>query len=489
MLILLADDEEDSRSYLARFIRELGHQVVEAKDGLKAWELFPRYNFHLVLSDIRMPGLTGLELLQHIHSMDPPSESDIVLFTAHAQVKSTIEALRYGAYDYLLKPINIKELTACLERVEEHQHLRKQNKVLTDHFQASIEAATRDTRRELEQWKTAYANIAGIGNLIVASPVMQGLYAQALILHSDPTVPVLIEGETGTGKEILARYIHYGHEAITIPFIDINCAAIPASTFESELFGYDPGTFTGALPKGRKGKMDLARGGTLFLDEITEMPLELQAKLLRVVQEREFYRMGGLKKNKFEARLVSSTNVNILEYIEDGKFRRDLYYRLGTASLRIPPLRERREEILPLAEYFLTHFSQKKGKFFRSISPEAKKQLLKYEWPGNVRQLRNTLERAVLMNNDIILQPEHLQLASIPGPNHHDSHDQNHPFILTLQSDFKLPSDCFPLNEHINRVISQALEINNGNVTSTSRYLGLSRRSLDYRLHKNNLNS
>lgn len=490
MNILLVDDENDSRAYMASFIREMGHQVTEAEDGRQAWELICAGDFQLVLSDIRMPGWTGLELLQQIRRHNPAFNCDVVLFTAFSQVQTAVEALRLGAYDYLLKPINIKELVASLERVEEHQNLKRQNQVLTDHFQETVASATRDTRRELEQWKQAYTSVQGISDFIVVSPRMKKLYAEAHMLHRDPSIHVLIEGETGTGKEILARYIHYSEEAITAPFVDINCAAIPAAMFESELFGYEPGTFTGALPKGQKGKLDLARGGSLFMDEITELPRELQAKLLRVFQEKEFYRIGGLKKHPFDARIICATNENIQEFLENGLFRRDFYYRLSTAQLRIPPLRERHEDILPLAQNYLARFTKEKGKNFSSISSAAESELLNYGWPGNVRELRNVMERAVLMYEGPLIKPEHLLLGIAPPVFNQLSAGSEvcQAFVLGLDSEFQLPPEKFPLEPFIDDLITRALEFNNGNITNTARYLGISRRSLDYRLRKKEMN-
>jgi len=487
MRILLVDDEDDSRNYLAGFLIKLGHEVLEAGDGRQGWEYFQKEDFHLVLSDIRMPVWTGLDLLHNIRQQIPLPDCDVVLFTAYTQVQTAVEALRAGAYDYLLKPVNIKELVACLTRVEEHQELKRQNRVLTSHFQESIEAVTEETRRELEQWKTAYSRIAGTENLILESPEMKNIYAQAWILHKDPTIPVLIEGETGTGKEILARYIHFGNIATTEPFVDINCAAIPATMFESELFGYEGGAFTGSLARGQKGKLDLARNGTLFLDEIAEMSTELQAKLLRLIQEKEFYRVGGLKKLKFEARLVCASNLNINECVETGAFRRDLYYRLNTAHLKIPPLREHREDILPLAHSFLVRFARDKGKAFRSISAEAEKQLISYDWPGNIRELRNVLERATLMYDGTTIKAQHLQIGAEHTKINKVTAQENTPLLLNLDSQFDLPAHSFPLDEFIERLISQAMDLHNGNVTQTARYLGLSRRTLDYRLHKNSV--
>ncbi len=482
MNILLVDDEDDSRVYMASLIRELGHQVTEAEDGHQAYQRICTGDFHLVLSDVKMPGWTGLELLQQIRQHNPALNCDVVLFTAFGQVQTAIEALRLGAYDYLLKPINIKELVASLERVEEHQNLKRQNQVLTEHFEETVALATQDTRQELEQWKKACNSIQGKSDLVVVSPSMQKLYAEAHLLHRDPDIEILIEGETGTGKEVLARYIHYCEEAITSPFIDINCAAIPTAMFESELFGYEPGTFTGALPKGQKGKLDLAQGGSLFMDEITELARELQAKLLRVFQEKEFYRMGGLQKYKLDARIICATNVDMADYLENGSFRHDLYYRLSIAHLHIPPLRERREDILPLAHNFLSHFVKEKGKSFNSISSAAEKQLLKYDWPGNVRELRNVLERAVLMYDDFILKPEHLLLGTTPSKQL--SSNEEPEFLPVPDEKFELPEDQFSLDAFINDIIARALEKNDGNITDTARYLGMSRRKLDYRLHK-----
>ncbi|MDD2619970.1 MAG: sigma-54 dependent transcriptional regulator [Syntrophomonadaceae bacterium] len=490
MRILLVDDEEDSRQYLASFLCKLGHHVIEASDGRQGWEAFASNDFHLVLSDIRMPGWTGLELLTHIRQQTPLPESDVVLFTAHAQVQTAVEALRIGAYDYLLKPVNVKELVACIERVSEHQDLIRQNRVLTHHFQESVDAVTEDTKRELEQWKKAYAKISGTDSVLLTSPLMQKIYSTAESLRQDPSIPILIEGETGTGKEILARYIHYGMKATTEPFIDINCAAIPPTMFETELFGYEAGTFTGALPKGQKGKLDLAMGGTLFLDEITEMPVELQAKLLRIIQDKDFYRVGGLKKCIFNGRLVAASNVNIKESLEKGTFRNDLYYRLSIAHIQIPPLREHREDILPLSYNFLSRFAQEKGKNFRSISLEAENQLQKYDWPGNIRELRNVLERATLMYDGSILKPAHLQLGIVQidsATNNDHNHMSGSTFILNQESDFELPADHFPLDTFVDRLISQAMLMKKGNITKTAHYLGISRRSLDYRLHKKEL--
>lgn len=299
--ILLVDDDDQGRRYTASFLRKLGHVVVEAANGHAAQELFSSGDFHLVLTDIRMPRMSGLELLRTIHSFPGGRDVHVVLFTAYSDVDSAIEALRAGAYDYLLKPINVKELVALLERVAEHLALKRENEALTLRFEEAVNAATGETRQELSRLKEAYLQVVGLGRIGIFSEVLKQVFEHARILHAERYIPVLIDGETGTGKELVARYIHYGEEPVTAPFIDLNCAALAPNVFESELFGYEAGAFTGGLPKGKKGKLDLAQGGTLFLDEITEMPGEIQAKLLRVIQEKEFYRVGGLRSVKMRS--------------------------------------------------------------------------------------------------------------------------------------------------------------------------------------------
>lgn len=482
MNILLLDDEQPVLDCLSLLLRRLGHQVTEAANGSDGWKLYQEGDYHLVLSDIMMPGMSGLDLLEAI-AKDEYRLADVVLFTANTGVKTAVNAMRSGAYDYLIKPIAVDELVVMLEKVEEHQLLKRQNRVLTSHFEESIAVATRETRRELEAWKSAYEKASGNKGVIAASEAIKNLLDQARILHEDSSIPVLIEGETGTGKEVLARQIHFGEGAVMTPFIEINCAAIPSSMFENELFGYEGGTFTGALPGGHKGKIDLARGGTLFLDEIAEISPELQAKLLHLLENREYYRVGGLKKRRLEARIIAATNVNIHRNIAQGLFRRDLYYRLNTSHLVIPPLRERSEDILPLARYFLRRYVQDKGKYFRDFSREAVDKLLNYDWPGNVRELKNAIESAVLLNEGITMEAEHLKLASISSGQLERAESCSLP-VLDPDLDYILPEAGFPLQRFNDVLIDRALAMHHGNISQTARYLHISRRSLDYRLQK-----
>ena len=483
MNILLVDDDAGSRTGVAKFLVQMGHRVTECQDGQEAFNKYTNDDFHMVLSDIRMPKLSGLELLRRIADL-PGKKADVVLFTGHGDMETAIDALRSGAYDYMLKPINVSELAAITDRIVEHQSLLRENKVLTQQFSDEVRVATEDTRQELSRLKQRLIQTNGLGNMCICSAEMKNIVAQAHKYHENRSIPVLIEGETGTGKEIISRILHYGdtsNEQISqAPFIDVNCAAITASLFESELFGYDPGAFTGSLTKGQKGKLDIAQGGTLFLDEVGEIPLELQGKLLRVIQEKEFYRVGGLKKCKTDVRIICATNANLEQMVEQGTFRKDLYFRLKVGHFVIPPLRLRRDDIIPLAEMFLRQFAGKKLNHFQRISESATHVLLSYAWPGNVRELRNTMEWVAFMHDDVELKPEHLtnlrqnfEFQSIPVRPQTSTSEQ-----------FVLPSSGFNLEEHVDEIVQQALQTCRGNKTAAALKLGISRRSLYSRLER-----
>lgn len=320
----------------------------------------------------------------------------------------------------------------------------------------------------------------GLDKVVVFSQAMQQIVAQALCYHHDRAIPVLISGETGTGKELVAKIIHFAGLEEDRPFVDINCAAFSPNLFETEMFGYEGGSFTGSETKGHEGKLDLAQGGTLFLDEISELAPELQSKLLRVIQEKHFYRVGGLKKITADIRIICATNTNLEQLVEKGQFRRDLYYRLKVGRITIPPLRERKADIMPLAQMFLYNFARDKHKKFATISDAAAKLLLDYCWPGNVRELRNAIELAVFMHNDSKLQPQHLSLIT-------DAEGLAPQLVTPESQTFKpllLPSTGFSLREHIDSIILQAFAMHQGNKTATAQYLGISRRALGYRLAK-----
>jgi DNA-binding NtrC family response regulator len=486
MYILLVDDDENSRQWIARFLRQMGHQVVECESGEAALNAFPSKDFGMILSDIRMPGISGIELLQTLAGQPVKPETDIVLFTGHGDMETAITALRSGAYDYLLKPINMEELAVLTDRIAEHQTLLRENKRLTSNFDSEVHTATAETRKELSELKSMMAKSVGLGNIGVFSDSMRKIVEQAYKYHTDRSIPVLIQGETGTGKEIIAKMIHFGETTLPLPFVDINCAAFTSSLFESELFGYEAGAFTGGLAKGQKGKLDMAAGGTLFLDEIGEMPLEQQSKLLRVIQEKTYYRVGGVKKLETDVRIICATNVDLSEMIAQGKFRKDLYYRLKVGHILLPPLRERMVEILPLARSFLQEFSLARKKHFTDVDKEAAKLLQAYSWPGNIRELRNVMEWVTFMYDDAQVRPEHL---GIMYRNSEESKTDFKPLQGSAGSainpeNFVLPPGHFDLNKFNEQVICKALDMHQGNKTETANYLHLSRRILCYKLEK-----
>lgn len=481
MNILLVEDDRDNRIQMGKFLRELGHRVVECDNGHDAIKLL-NDSFHMVMSDIKMPRMSGIELLRKLKSSPYGRDVDVVLFTGHGDMESAIDSLRAGAYDYLLKPVNVRELALITDRSAEQQALRRENRILTEKFEVKVREATAETEKELSRIKKAYAQSVGLGKIGVFSGVMENIFTQAHIFHADRSIPVLIQGETGTGKEVVARQIHFENLRETAPFVDVNCAALHPGIFESELFGYEAGAFTGGLPGGQKGKLDIATGGTIFLDEITELPIELQAKLLRVIQEKEFYRVGGLRKIKTDVRIICATNLDIQERVEQGTFRKDLYYRLNVGHITIPPLRNRTEDILPLAGMFLEEFARRRGKRFRSISRQASEIMRSYNWPGNVRELRNAMEWVVLMHDDFELKPLHLgilQQSKIKT----SFAENNVPPVLDSVN-FTLPAQGLDIEGFYNKILYRTLEMCGGNKTRAARYLGISRRSLQCRLNR-----
>lgn len=482
MNILLVDYDTDSRAAVAGFLREMGHHVTERSDVEAAYATYIAGAFSMVLADIQMPAMPGQDLLHRITAL-PGEKADVVLFTNYDDRGAAVDILREGAYDYLLKPVHVIELAAVTERIVEHRALLRENKVLTDRFGEEVQAATAETRREVSRLKQVLSQIAGIDHVGFFSDQMNQLLRLAAIFHEGRSIPVLIQGETGTGKEIISRIIHYGDRITQEPFIALNCAALTAGLFESELFGYEPGSFTGGLTKGQKGKLDVAQGGTLLLDEVGEIPLELQGKLLRVIQEKEFYRVGGLKKIKTDVRIICATNADLEQRVEQGTFRRDLFFRLKVGHIVIPPLRERTDDIIPLAEMFLKQFAEQKGKRFRRIGPSAVDLLLAYDWPGNVRELRNTMELAVLMYDDVELKPLHLNLNTLQKVT-------SSPLDVPLKARtldphrFLLPATGLDLEEFIDSLLHQSLALCHGNKTEAAKYLGISRRSLYCRLER-----
>lgn len=487
MRILVVDDNSNSLQSLCLVLKDLGHEPHGMEDPVDALAAARKTFFPLIITDIRMPGMDGLELLSTLKEDPVGKQSDVVLITGHGDMATAVDALRKGAYDYLNKPINARELSAVVDRSAEHQALVIENKHLKDNLEEQVSQAAADIKKDLETMRHRLREVEGIGLVIAESQVMSNLMREALIMHSEPSVPVLIEGETGTGKEVLARYIHYGDGVSDTPFMAINCAAIPHELFESELFGHEPGAFTGSRADGAPGKLEQARNGTLFLDEVAEMPLSLQPKLLRVLEERSFYRVGGMKKREFSARIVCAGNRDMADMVEMGTFRRDLYHRLRVGHLFIPPLRERPDDIRPLAEHFLQREARRKKKHFSGIDFTAMDALLRHPWPGNVRELENAIERAVLMHDGELLQLPHLQFAFRDGitPARGGgavsgqvarSLDLRDPDALVL------PDAGMDLEALTDAIVQAAMERFGGNKTRAAEYLGISRFALHRRI-------
>lgn len=456
MRILLVDDDKTILFTIGSFMRQLGHEVREAISANEALTYIAKEDFALVLSDIRMPGMSGIDLLNKIQGMPLLKPPRVVLFTGYGNMESAIGALRAGAYDYLLKPVKVEEVTNIVQKVAEYHEAENSLGQCGDILSV-----------EDEHEKSAYIYSEAIARVVI--------YAKKY--HTDRTMLVLIQGETGTGKEIIARIIHNDGKITNQPFVDVNCGAIPDSLFESELFGYEAGAFTGGDPKGKKGMIEAAAGGTLFLDEIGDMPANLQVKLLRVLQEREFYRVGGIKKIKADIRIICATNADLLSKVKEGLFRKDLYYRLKGGVIRLPPLREYREAIIPLAIHFLRNAAQQKGKMFRGISQAAAAVLLTYDWPGNIRELKTIIEWSVFMHNDILLQPEHLSNLINESINTEEYSSFANKIYLNREN-IMLPADEFPLDEFINQIIVKAIDMHDGNKAAAARYLKMSRRAL-----------
>lgn len=480
LTILLVDDEQDVRLSLSKFLGRLGHSVACASDAAEALTIFNSKPVDVLISDIRMPGMDGLELLQQI-KRNQNSPVNVIIITGHGDMENAITALKHGAYDYLQKPIDVRELALTLERIEELNILQANYRQLKKDLNKKVAQKTQALRGETERIRQAYLEEVGLGNFKTYSRVMQEVLDLARKYSTDRSIPVLIQGESGTGKELIARFVHYYQADDPVsPFVAVNCGAISSQLFESEFFGYAGGAFTSAAPEGRKGKLEMAHSGTIFLDEIGEMPLDLQVKLLRALEEKKFYRVGGNRELPVDVRIISATSKDLALEVKENRFRADLYYRINTGRISIPPLRERLEGIIPLALFYVNRAAAKRGKTFGTFRSEAEAYLRQHPWPGNVRQLKNMMERLALLRpldriglDDLISLDDEKkssrELESLP---------------VLGRSSFLLPADGLNLEQHIQEIIQQALDLNHGNQTKTAQYLGISRRVLQGRLKK-----
>jgi DNA-binding NtrC family response regulator len=447
--ILVVDDEPSIRTVLKAHLARDGYHVDTATDGAQAIDRLAGDPFDLVISDLRMPGVGGLELLAHVRANHPGLP--LIVITAHGTVDSAVEALKLGAHDYITKPFDLSELRTAVEKA-----LR-------------AERAGRRVLQEDPGWRQG----KGRFDIIGLTPSMQRVYGLVEKVADSPTT-VLIVGESGTGKELVARALHAQSSRRDAPFVSVNCGAIPENLFESELFGYEKGAFTGAVTS-KPGRVELADKGTLLLDEIGELPRDTQVKLLRALQERKIERVGGLRAMAVDVRVVAATNVDLQAAVAAGKFREDLYYRLNVIQIRLPPLRERKDDIPLLVEHFLERFNERLQKHVTSVSPEAWSALRAWSWPGNIRELENVVERGVLLS-----EGDELGLDALPG-----LEPGTGAMVEEPEGD-----DALGLKEYVRvhtaklerTLILRSLEQEGGNVTRAARRLDISRKSLQLKM-------
>lgn len=439
--ILIVDDEVNIRSALATILEKIGYGVLTASGGEEALKQMEESVCHAVVLDLRMPGMDGMELLRQIKERSPQTE--VVVMTAYGSIESAVEAMKLGAYDYLSKPIDKERLPIVIEKALEHQRLSLENLKL----------------RESLTVKTRFEQMVG------ESPAMKQVYVLVeVVANSDVTV--LLTGETGSGKELVARAIHQQSPRAQGPFITINCGALPDSLFESEMFGYEKGAFTGATAT-KAGRFDLADDGTLFLDEIGELSLKNQVDFLRVLETQEFRRLGGTKVVKVDVRVIAATNRNLKKAVEEGRFREDLYYRLNVIPIHIPPLRERKGDIPLLVECFLKEFIKTHHRERKEFSPDALRQMVNYSWPGNVRELKNVIERLVVTLKEPIIHVNHLP------PEIQASKESEKTMVITLGK---------PLKDIEREVIGRTLTEITSHREQAAQVLGISPRALHYKI-------
>ena len=445
--ILITDDESSQRSILRGYLEQSGYKVLEAASGSEAINIIEGNLIDIVLSDFKMPDLDGLELLKKIKTLNP--EISVVIITAFGTIENAVIAMKEGAYDYLTKPIDLDELEIVIKKISERQNLISENKLLR------------------EQLADRY-NFEGF---VVNSAKMEEIINLAGRVASSKAT-VLLRGESGTGKEVLAKAIHFASPRKDKPFIAVNCAALNENLLESELFGHEKGAFTGA-EKQRRGRFELADGGTLFLDEVGDLPLSTQIKLLRVLQEGQFERVGGSQSVNVDVRILTATNQNLEQLIDKNKFREDLLYRINVVTIMIPPLRERKEDIPPLVEFFISKYISDSNKKKIDFSREAMDILLKYDYPGNVRELENIIHHSLVLSRNEIIESNDLpiNIRTLPFESKFKKSDV----------DSTLPEQVETLEKSL---VLDSLKKTNGNQVKASKLLGISERNLRYRLEK-----
>lgn len=447
--VLVVDDERNLAKAIKAFLEASGYEAEVAPTAEAALEALERLRPDVIFTDVRLPGLSGIDLLRRIREFD--AALPVIVMTAFGTIEGAVEAVKLGAFDYLKKPVDLEELKLLADRARETSQLKQ----------------------ELSFYRRRAAQEESFGSVLGNSPAMRAVLERARdIAALDETPPVLITGETGTGKGLVARTIHSSGPRAAQPFIDVNCTALPANLMEAELFGYERGAFTDAK-ESKLGLFEAAEKGFIFLDEVGDLELALQGKLLRAIEERTVRRVGGIRDRKIDVRILAATNRDIERESQSGQFRKDLYFRLAVILLRLPPLRERGDDVEILAEHYLHHFSAKYGKPARRLTAEASAQLRRYPWPGNVRELSHVIERAVLWSRDEMVGPDHLSLTMPAG-------------ISPVESG-GAASAGQELVAVERSMLEQALKDAGGNQTRAAERLGISRDTLRYRIKKHGI--
>ena len=446
MKILLIEDKDSLRLMLSTAIKKAGYQVDEAADGNAAVEKIRKQPYQLVITDLRLPTLSGLEILKIQKEIDPTIP--VLLMTAYGTIEEAVEAMKQGAFDFLPKPVDISHLFLLIDRALEQRRLRLENTLLKEEFQRAY----------------------GIPKIIGDSSAMQTV-SQNIQRVAPTDATVLLTGESGTGKEVFSRAIHQLSPRRDKPFVTVNCAAIPHTLIENELFGHEKGSYTGAFNR-KIGKFELADQGTIFLDEIGELHMSVQAKVLRVIEEQCFERIGGLDTIQVNTRVVAATNRNLQEQVGNKEFREDLFFRLSVIPIHIPPLRDRISDVRLLAQFFVAKFSQELHRGRLQLSAEAARALEEYSWPGNVRELQNTIERAVILSDGEVIRPQDLNFAF-------EQRKRSEDFVHFLDLSGSLADASGRASQAVEKVkIKQALELNNWNKTQAAEMLEVSYKTL-----------
>ncbi len=454
MRLLIVDDEKLIRNSLKRHFQSEGYQVFLAENAQRALASYREYSPEMVLLDIRLPDGNGLDVLRQIRDINP--EAAVILITAYGGIKSAVEAIKEGAQDYITKPFDVEELSFTVRKSSELLRLREELKVI----------------------KESRAEKYAFGKIVARCANMQKVFGEARKVAMTDNATVIVRGESGTGKELLTRAIHYNSPRKDLPFVVVNCASLPENLLESELFGYEKGAFTGAV-KRKIGLLETADKGTIFLDEIGDISPSTQVKLLRFLQEQEFHRLGGLRAEKVNVRVVAATNRNLESDIEKGFFREDLYYRLHVFPIFIPPLRERREDIPLLAKHFLGNFNREFGKAVVGFASEAMAALESYQWKGNVRELKNVIERSV-----ILAEGRWILASLLPTEVRGNTSPVAEPDFLSGPVS---EGTILPLEELELRYVKKVLEFTGGNKSQACNYLGITRKRLRRKLAKEGL--